>query len=99
MPQLNAFILPSGSSAVTNLHLARNVVRRAERTVLAANVNDNPLLIKFLNRSSSLLFSVARWLNQKEGNIEKILLTKSKNKTPSFGTEFFLLKQTNLISG
>ncbi len=71
LPQLNAFILPSGSSAVTNLHLARSMVRRAERAVITAKINDNPLLIKFLNRTSSLLFSMARWLNQKEGSIEK----------------------------
>ena len=71
LPKLNAFILPSGSSAVTNLHLARSVLRRAERATVAAEITGNPLLIKFLNRSSSLLFSMARWLKQKEGGTEK----------------------------
>lgn len=71
LPDLRAFILPTGSSAVTSLHLARAVVRRAERAVVAANITQNPFLIKFLNRTSSLLFVMARWLNQKEGGTEK----------------------------
>ncbi|OHA46758.1 MAG: ATP:cob(I)alamin adenosyltransferase [Candidatus Terrybacteria bacterium RIFCSPLOWO2_01_FULL_44_24] len=71
LPQLKAFILPSGSAAVTSMHLARTVVRRAERAVVGTKIKDAGLLIKFLNRVSSLLFVMARYLNQKEGSSEQ----------------------------
>jgi cob(I)alamin adenosyltransferase len=62
---LNSFILPGGSEAAAWLHLARTVVRRAERrmTRLAAEQAINPEAIKYINRLSDHLFVLARRLN------------------------------------
>jgi cob(I)alamin adenosyltransferase len=62
---LSSFILPGGSAAAAHLHLARTVVRRAERhvTLLATREKLNPLVVKYLNRLSDHLFVLARHLN------------------------------------
>jgi cob(I)alamin adenosyltransferase len=62
---LKSFILPGGSEASAWLHLARTVVRRAERRVtqLAAEQTVNPEAIKYVNRLSDHLFVLARRLN------------------------------------
>ncbi len=59
---LTSFILPSGSAAVAALHLARTVVRRAERAAVALNEAEtlNPHLLAYLNRLSDHLFVAAR---------------------------------------
>jgi len=59
---LTSFILPSGSAAVASLHLARTVVRRAERAAVALNEAEalNPDLLAYLNRLSDHLFVAAR---------------------------------------
>jgi cob(I)alamin adenosyltransferase len=66
---LTSFILPSGSPAVAALHLARGVVRRAERTAVAlAEVEPlNPRLLAYLNRLSDHLFVCARFVANREG--------------------------------
>jgi cob(I)alamin adenosyltransferase len=66
---LESFILPGGSIAVAALHLARTVVRRAERAAVALNESEplNPHLIAYLNRLSDLLFVTARYVAAKEG--------------------------------
>lgn len=62
---LNSFILPGGSAASAQLHLARTVVRRAERliTALAEVEAVNPQAVAYANRLSDHLFVLARWLN------------------------------------
>jgi cob(I)alamin adenosyltransferase len=65
---LTSFVLPGGTRAATQLHLARTVVRRAERDVSAAIAtlptrSFNPHLIHYLNRLSDLLFVWARLAN------------------------------------
>lgn len=62
---LKSFVLPGGSAAAAHLHLARTVVRRAEReiTALAAREPVNPLAIRYVNRLSDHLFVLARRLN------------------------------------
>ena len=62
---LKSFILPGGSEAAAWLHLARTVVRRAERcmTRLAVDEPVNPEAIKYVNRLSDHLFVLARRLN------------------------------------
>lgn len=62
---LNSFVLPGGTPAAAHLHLARTVVRRAERkmTELAGKESVNPLAICYVNRLSDLLFVLARHLN------------------------------------
>jgi cob(I)alamin adenosyltransferase len=66
---LESFILPGGSVAVAALHLARTIVRRAERAAVALNEAEplNPQLIAYLNRLSDLLFVTARYVAAKEG--------------------------------
>jgi cob(I)alamin adenosyltransferase len=66
---LESFILPGGSVAVATLHLARTVVRRAERAAVALNAAEplNPQLLAYLNRLSDLLFVTARYVAAKEG--------------------------------
>jgi len=65
---LTSFILPSGSMGVSALHLARAIVRRAERAVVALDQAEplNPQLLAFLNRLSDYLFVAARFVAAKE---------------------------------
>jgi cob(I)alamin adenosyltransferase len=69
LPRLTNFILPGGSVLSAQLHLARSVCRRAERSVVAlAKVEKvNPELIPFLNRLSTYLFNSARYSNILDG--------------------------------
>lgn len=62
---LTSFILPGGSPASAHLHLARTVVRRAERlmTELALHEPVNPAAVKYANRLSDHLFVLSRRLN------------------------------------
>ena len=64
---LRSFVLPGGSAASAYLHLARTVVRRAERLVVALAETEavNPAAIRYLNRLSDHLFVLARYLNDK----------------------------------
>ena len=62
---LDSFVLPGGTPAAAHLHLARTVVRRAERltTALAAREGVSPTVVRYLNRLSDHLFVASRWLN------------------------------------
>lgn len=62
---LTSFVLPGGTPGAAYAHLARTSVRRAERTVIAANRDQtiNPALVRFLNRLSDHLFVLSRVLN------------------------------------
>lgn len=66
---LRSFILPGGSPAVAALHVARTVVRRAERAAVALNESEplNPQLLAYLNRLSDHLFVAARFVAAGEG--------------------------------
>jgi cob(I)alamin adenosyltransferase len=66
---LTSFILPSGSASVSALHLARAIVRRAERAAVALNEFEplNPSLLAYLNRLSDHLFVAARFVAAGEG--------------------------------
>lgn len=66
---LTSFILPGGSMAVSLLHLARAVARRAERTAVALQEAEaiNPHALAYLNRLSDHLFVAARHLAASEG--------------------------------
>lgn len=68
LPPLKDFILPGGGKAAAACHLARTIVRRAERR--AATLGDleimRPELLRYLNRLSDLLFVFARVLSRKE---------------------------------
>jgi cob(I)alamin adenosyltransferase len=70
---LKNFVVPGGSQAAGLLHVARTVCRRAERRVvaLAAAEEVDPLVRKFVNRSSDFLFAAARYANavEKRGDV------------------------------
>ena len=63
---LKSFILPGGTPLAATLHLARTIVRRAERDVVELSgieTDIRPEVIKYLNRLSDLLFVLARVAN------------------------------------
>ena len=62
---LTSFILPGGTAAAAQAHVARTLVRRTERLVVAlAQAEEvNPAVIRFLNRLSDHLFVLGRRLN------------------------------------
>jgi len=64
---LKSFVLPGGSPASAALHLARTVIRRAERLMVELGAKDgeivSPAAIKYVNRASDLLFVAARCAN------------------------------------
>lgn len=66
---LKSFILPAGSSGAAALHLARAIVRRAERALVAANAQRplNPHALTYINRLSDLVFILARDVNKNGG--------------------------------
>jgi cob(I)alamin adenosyltransferase len=66
---LASFILPSGSASVSALHLARAIVRRAERAAVTLNGAEpvNEQLLAYLNRLSDHLFVAARVVAAGEG--------------------------------
>jgi len=64
---LDSFVLPGGTELAAALHLARTVVRRAERLAVALGEKEtvNPEAIKYLNRLSDHLFVLARSANDR----------------------------------
>ena len=73
LPTLRSFILSGGTPAAARLHVARTVIRRAERSAWAAydlhGETMNPLAIRYLNRLSDLVFILARYVNRAEGDV------------------------------
>ena len=73
LPALRSFILNGGTVAAAHLHVARTVVRRAERAGWAAWAEHeetmNLLAITYLNRLSDLLFILARHANRENGDV------------------------------
>ena len=74
LPELRSFVLPGGTEASARLHVARTICRRAERDVLlgAQEVDLNPLVLRYLNRLSDLLFILARAANAAAGRDEPL---------------------------
>ena len=66
---LRSFILPGGGAGAAHLHLARTIVRRAERMMVAAmeSVSLNPEALIYVNRLSDHLFVLARLVAKAEG--------------------------------
>ena len=69
---LTSFILPTGSPAVAHLHVARTIVRRAEREACAMRDEVRPEIISYLNRLSDHCFVLGRWLTAKTGGDETL---------------------------
>ena len=74
LPELRSFVLPGGTEASARLHVARTICRRAERDVLLGSeeVELNPLVLRYLNRLSDLLFILARAANAAAGGNEPL---------------------------
>lgn len=72
LPPLKDFILPGGGEAAARCHLARTIVRRAERESVTLSHHDavRPQAIRYLNRLSDLLFVLARVLARHGGHGE-----------------------------
>jgi cob(I)alamin adenosyltransferase len=66
---LRSFILPGGAPAAAHLHLARTIVRRAERHMveLAGDPAEtvSAAAMQYVNRLSDFLFVAGRWVNDK----------------------------------
>ena len=73
LPKLRSFILNGGTLGGAHLHVARTVVRRAERSAWAAWDDHadsmNQVAITYLNRLSDLLFILARHANREQGDV------------------------------
>jgi cob(I)alamin adenosyltransferase len=67
LPPLRRFILAGGSPAGAALHVARTVCRRAERRIVALDPPVEPVLVRYVNRMSDLLFVLARAANHRGG--------------------------------
>lgn len=74
LPPLKDFILPAGGEAAARCHIARTVVRRAERETVALSRLEavRPQAIGYLNRLSDLLFVLARVLARADGQGEVV---------------------------
>jgi len=74
IPAMKSFILPGGHPAVSSLHVARCICRRAERLTVhmqQENIFVDPLVIKYLNRLSDYLFVLSRFIGHELG-VEEI---------------------------
>jgi cob(I)alamin adenosyltransferase len=82
LPPLKEFILPGGSHAAAACHLARTVVRRAERRVSTLRKQEDVRdeVIQYLNRLSDLLFVIARQLARDESG-EEVLWNRKRDKS------------------
>lgn len=70
LPELDAFLLPGGSPAGAQLHVARTVCRRAERALVRLDPGHEgavDTVLPYLNRLSDLLFTLARAVNRRAG--------------------------------
>ena len=67
LPPLRRFILAGGTPAGAALHVARTVCRRAERRMVALDPPVDPVLLRYVNRLSDLLFVMARVANHRGG--------------------------------
>ena len=74
LPELRNFILPGGTRAAAQIHIARCVCRRAERQIVLTkqNENINENLLTFVNRLSDYFFVLARYENFRSGIAETL---------------------------
>ena len=97
LEKLDSFIIPGGSGLAAGLHLARTVVRRAERATWHAieehgtepgkkghtNGGVSLTAVKYLNRLSDLLFVLARYANIKHGGDIKWVPAANRREAPA----------------
>lgn len=79
---LTSFVLPGGGRLAAGLHLARTIVRRAERLVVSLRTSDpaatSEVTVRYLNRLSDLLFVLARVAN--DGGATDVLWVPGANR-------------------
>ena len=63
--EIDHFVLPTWCEEAARCHIARTVVRRAERELVALSESEpvDPLVLKFVNRTSDVMFAAARYAN------------------------------------
>lgn len=78
LPPLRNFILPGGTAPAAQIHLARAICRRAERTVVNLSESEeiSKDVLRFLNRLSDFLFILARYENFLSGVSEEKWIPK-----------------------
>ena len=81
LPALKDFILPAGGEAAARCHLARTIVRRAERETVALSRVEavRPEAVRYLNRLSDLLFVLSRVLARADGQGEVLWQRERRN--------------------
>lgn len=82
LPELTSFILPTGTKAAAQFHVARTVCRRAERCVVPlvqARVCD-PRALQYLNRLSDFLFAAGRYANLMLGSKQEEILYRKPSR-------------------
>lgn len=73
IPPIKSFFLPGGVEIAALLDYARTIARKTERRIIALSVNSqvSDTIKQYINRLSSLLYTLARFVNVKEGKEEK----------------------------
>jgi cob(I)alamin adenosyltransferase len=77
---LDSFVLPGGTPAAAHLHLARAIVRRAERLIVELSLNEtvSAAAIRYVNRLSDHLFVASRLAN--DGGAKDVLWVPGANR-------------------
>ncbi len=70
LPELTNFILPGGTKAASLIHLCRTKARGAERRIVSLDLQQQ-MVQSYVNRLSDVFFTLARYLNHKEGRAEE----------------------------
>lgn len=81
LSELKNFILPGGSLVGAHLHLARTIARRAERWAVRLSAQEaiGEQVIRYLNRLSDWLFTLARWENRRVGVKEEKWVVRNES--------------------
>ena len=82
---LESFILPSGSGPIAAMHLARTVIRRLERSMVAMKDGMRPISLQYVNRLSDWVFVLTRWVSSRLGEDESLWIPKGKREAGTAG--------------
>ena len=82
---LESFILPSGSGPIAAMPLARTVIRRLERSMVAMKDGIRPLSLQYVNRLSDWVFVLTRWVSSRLGEEESLWIPKGKREAGTAG--------------
>ena len=82
---LESFILPSGSGPIASMHLARTVIRRLERSMVAMKDGIRPISLQYVNRLSDWVFVLTRCVSSRLGEDESLWIPKGKREAGTAG--------------